>query len=259
MAHFYRPVKENNKRTRLLYATVLICIIFLLDLISGGKLRGLARVSAGFIHTAVGQASESMLETGLFSTRHHLASENARLQAALDEYKKQDALYAAEHDENVRLRALVGLSQKISGKAAMVTSSLTASMYGTFTIDRGSKDGVTRGVAVYTADGYAIGMVAEVNDHASLVHELFAPNATVEAVIGDTRVVLEGQGGGNARAHAPRESKIQIGDVARAPNVSAPVGIVEHIDAESTGADQVLYVRIPSNLEHLLIVYVAGK
>jgi len=102
-------------------------------------------------------------------------------------------------------------------------------------------------------------VVSETGSHTALVTELFAPDSSLEAIVGDTHIVLDGQGGGNSRAHAPRESTIEVGNVVRAPSVDAPVGIIEHIESSPTGADKELYVRIPANLQALTLVYVGRK
>ena len=258
-AQYYRPQQENRGRSRLLYATAIVAIVFLLDLVAGGRLRAVARVPASYLYISLSHVSETILQTGIFSTRHSLELENAQLQAQLTTYKEKDATYAAIQDENTHLRSLVGLAAHTPGRAASIVSSFSASAYGTFTIDAGAEDGVARGFTVYTGDGFAIGTVADAGSGTSLINQLFAPNASVEAVVHDTRIVLEGQGGGNARARAPRESAISIGDVVRAPSVNAPIGVVEHVTAESTGAYQEIFVRIPANLETLSLVYVGRK
>jgi cell shape-determining protein MreC len=258
-AQFYRPQQEDRGRSRLFYATAIVIIVFLLDLVAGGRLRAAARIPASYLYLSFSHAGETLLQTGIFSARHALELENALLRSELATYKEKDATYTALRDENLRLRTLTGLAAHTPGRAASIVSSFSASAYGTFTIDAGMEDGIARGATVYTGDGFAIGVVAEAGPQTSLVNQLFAPNATLESVVHDTRVVLEGHGGGNARAHAPRESTISIGDVVSAPSVNAPVGVVEHVIAESTGANQEIYVRIPANLETLSLVYVGRK
>jgi cell shape-determining protein MreC len=205
------------------------------------------------------QTGERFLGTGFFSSRGSLEAENSELKTELAEYQAKDADYAAEHDENIRLRTLVNLSSHTPGHAASIISSLTASAYGTFTVDVGLADGITKASAVYTPDAFAIGIISETGAHSSLVTELFAPDATLESVVGNTHIVLEGQGGGNARARVPRDSTIKEGDIVRATSVDAPVGIVEHVESNPNGADKEIYVRIPANLETLTLVYVGRK
>jgi cell shape-determining protein MreC len=258
-AQFYRPQKEDRGRSRLLYATFLIIIIFLLDLVAGGRLRSGVRLGASYVYVSLAQVGDSITGSGFFGSRASLEAENSKLRSELTSYQQKDGVYAAMQDENTRLRTLVGLAAQTPGHAASIVSSLSASAYGTFTIDVGIEEGVSRGAVVFTPNGFAIGIVSETGSHSALVTELFAPDSNTEAVVGDTHIVLEGQGGGNARAKAPRESTIAIGAVARASAVDAPVGIVEHVESTPTGADKELYIRIPINLQTLTLVYVGRK
>jgi len=242
-----------------MYATALVIIIFLLDLIAGGRLRSLVRLGASDVYVSLIEMGDKVFGSGLFSTREQLEKENSQLKAELVAYQQKDTAYSSVQDENAHLRALVGLASRMPGRTASITSSLYASAYGTFTVDVGIEDGVSRGSVVFTPDGYAIGVISETSSHSSLVSELFAPDVSTEAVVGTTHVVLEGQGGGNARAHVPRESSIATGDVVRAPSVDAPVGLVEHVESNPNGADKEIYVRVPSNLQTLMLVYVGRK
>lgn len=258
-AQFYRPQREDRGRARLMYVTALLVIIFLLDLVAGGRLRAAVRLGVSQVYLSLVHTSETIVGNQWFESRNTLIAENLKLTDQLNAYHVKDAAYDAMQDENTRLRTLLGLAARLSGKAASVVSSPSASAYGTFTIDVGINEGVARGSVVYSPDGYAVGIVTETDSNSSLVTELFAPNASLESVVDDTLIVLEGQGGGNARARAPRESTIQVGSVVRAPMVDAPVGIVQHIESSPTGVDQQLYVRIPANLQTLTLVYVGRK
>jgi cell shape-determining protein MreC len=258
-AQFYRPQREDRGRSRLTYVTALFVIIFLLDMVAGGRLSSAVRVPASYVYLSFDHVAETVFSSGIFSTRHALERDNAQLRTEFEEYQNKDATYVVMQEENERLRSLVGLSARIPGRAASITSSLSASAYGTFTIDAGIEEGVARGDVVYGPAGFAIGRVADTGPHDALVSQLFSPDASIEAVVDGTLVVLSGVGGGNARGRAPRESSIQVGDVVRAPEVNAPIGIVGHINANPTGADQEIYVRIPTNLQTLTLVYVGRK
>jgi cell shape-determining protein MreC len=258
-AQFYRPQREDRGRARLMYVTALLVIVLLLDLAAGGRLRSAVRLGVSQVYLSLVHSSEIIFGNQWFESRNKLLEENVRLTNQLNSYHVKDAAYDAMEEENTRLRTLLGLSSRLSGKAASVISSPSASAYGTFSIDVGINEGVARGAVVYSPDGYAVGVVTETDSSTSLVTQLFAPNASLESVVDDTLIVLEGQGGGNARARAPRESTVKVGSVVRAPSVDAPVGIVQHIESSPTGVDQQLYVRIPANLQTLTLVYVSGK
>ncbi len=258
-AQFYRTQRVDSGRSRLMYATALVIIVFLLDLVAGGRLRSEVRLGASNVYRSFVLVGDTLTGAGQFTPRAALLDENNELKKELSLYQTKDAAYAAMKDENDRLRELVGLAAQKPGKAAFIISSLTASAYGTFTIDTGIEEGVSRGAVVFAPDGFAIGVVSEAGTHSAVVTQLFAPDATLEATVGDTHIVLDGQGGGNARARAPRESTIAPGAVVRAPSVDAAVGLVEHVESSPTGADKELFIRIPSNLQSLTLVYVGRK
>lgn len=242
-----------------MYVTALVIIVFLLDLVAGGRLRAAIRTGASNVYLSLHHVGMVAYLSGVFSTKNTLAHENARLMQELDAYRAKDAAYAIELQENARLRALVGLAASIKGATASVISEPSASPYGTFVIDRGTDASVTRGDTVYTPDGFAIGIVSDPGGKTALVTEIFAPDASIEAIVGDTSLVLRGEGGGNARAQAPRDARIKTGDIVRVPKVNAPVAVIEKIETESTGAYKTVYMRIPANLATLSLVYVARK
>jgi cell shape-determining protein MreC len=258
-AQFYRPQREDRGRSRLLYATALIIIVFLLDMVAGGRLRAAIRTPVSYVYLSLESARDTLLLNGIFSSKLALQEENTRLKSELSDYRTKDALYAAMKEENERLHSVSGLAEKVPGRAASVISSLYASAYGTFIIDTGIEEGVARGAVVFAPNGFAVGTVMETGSHSALVSQLFAPGKSVEAMVSGTSVVLVGQGGGNARAKAPRESEISVGDVVRSPQVDAPIGVVQHIESDATAADQELFVRIPTNLQTLSLVYVGRK
>src|SRR5262249_53165388 len=134
-AQYYRPQKEDRGRSRLLYATALVIIIFLLDLVAGGRLRAALRIPASYVYISFTHIGETISASVIFSTRRPLEEENAQLRNQLAAYKSHDAEYAAMKDENSQLRQAVGLSSHLPGKTASVISSLSASAYGTFMID----------------------------------------------------------------------------------------------------------------------------
>src|SRR6185503_12894920 len=103
-AQYYRPKREDRGRSRLLYATALVIIIFLLDLVAGGRLRAVVRIPASYIYLSFSHLQENILQSGIFATKHRLEIENARLRSELIAYKEFDAEYAAMNDENARLR-----------------------------------------------------------------------------------------------------------------------------------------------------------
>ena len=259
MNALYRPQKKDPARGRLMYATILVIIIFLLDVISGGRLRALVRVGASAIWQSLGVTSQSVSESGIFSSRHRLEVENAELRASLAEFVAKDVAYHAMKDENTRLRVMAKVASARSGVTANVISSLAASPYGTFSIGAGINEGVSRGQVVYTDTGYALGVVSESSAYSALVTEYFSPKTNIEVIVHDTPLTLQGSGGGNAQGKAPRDSVIAVGDIVRTRSAGTPVGIVGKVVSDASSSFVQVYVRSPINLLTLSLVYVERK
>lgn len=250
--------RQNKGRRRLWAATVLVLLLFGADIISGGALRARIRAFSAGISVHGGALISRIAGSGFFSSRASLAAQNRSLAEQLQQYEERASAYSALEEENAQLRALVGLAAHTHGLTAPVVSSLYASPYGTFLIGAGSAEGVAHGNIVLSSEGFVLGEVADVALHTSVVHETFAPDASVDAIVNGTAVTLEGEGGGNARATIPRGVSIAVGASASAPQYAGrPVGIVGGVATSSGGAAQDLFVRIPVNRSGLQFVYVA--
>lgn len=259
MSTLYRPQRSDPGRGKLLYATLLIVCIFLLDLASGGRLRAVVRVMGGYVEQGIFAITRGISESGVFATQHQLAAENASLHEALAQFQARDSAYTALQQENDRLRALVSFASTHPGITASVVSSISASPYGTFTIGAGINEGVARDSLVYSDDGYVLGVVAESAAHTALVKQLFAPGSDVEVVVGDVAFSVSGSGGGNAAGKAPREAVIKEGDIARGKATGAPVGVVGKVISDAASSFVQVYVRVPRNLSTIALVYVERK
>ncbi len=257
-AQYYKAQKKEPGK-RLFYATILVVVIFLLDILSGGHLRSGVRVIGATVWGVGTTGWSGFLDTGLFSTRRKLQIENDALKAQLLVYQNRDSAYLAMRDENSRLQELSHVAEKSPGKTVPILSSFQSSPYGTFLIGAGIEEGIVRGSVVVTADGFALGKVSEVSNHTALVTELFAPNANLDAIIGSTPVILEGRGGNNARTKVSRDVKIEVGDIVHAPSVAAPVGVVGKVEADPSSGSTAVFVNLPTNIETLTLVYVTGE
>jgi cell shape-determining protein MreC len=249
--------RNNSGRRKLLAATVLIIVLFLIDILSGGKIRAGVRTLGSIVSEWTGHATSGMVGSGFFASRAALESQNHTLSEEVAQLQERAAALAVAEQENEQLRGIVHLAQKVPGVTAPVVSSLDVSPYGTFLIGAGSGDGIARGNLVLTEDGFVVGQVSDTSAHQSLVTELFAPGASVSAVADGTSVSLSGQGGGNARASVPRGIAIAPGDPVIAPGLGErPVGIVGEVASSSASASQDVFVRIPPNTSSLQFVYV---
>jgi cell shape-determining protein MreC len=257
----YRPASvASGGRRRLFIASFTVLVILLIDLLSGGALRSLARTGTQFVSGGADALTASVARSGYFSTRGSLEAQIQALTVQIAQYQEKAAAYDALQGQYDSLSRLTHLAQTLPGVTAPITSSLTASPYGTFTIGAGRSDGVTPGDVVLSAEGFVIGDVASVGAHDSLVTELFAPGRSTNVTVHGASVALSGGGGNNARTQVPRGIAVAPGDVAIAPSFGGrSVGVVGNVASSSASAYSDVIVTLPVDLNVLRFVYVTPK
>ena len=259
MMNSYRP---NKSRTgRLVAVTAFVVFVFLLDVFTGGSIRHLVRGAALSIAHGASRVGASLSHSEFFSTRAALEAQNRSLADQLAQFEERAAGYEALRAENEQLRALThlvgGAREESPGVTAPVVSSVRTSPYGTFLIGAGEADGIVRGSLVLTSGGFVIGTVTDVGPHTSVVKELFAPGASIDANIGSATVPITGSGGGNARAKVPRALTVRLNQAIFAPEMGArPIGIVGSIASSSASASQDIFISLPANLASIPYVYI---
>lgn len=244
-------------RQRLFFATILVLFIFLLDVMSGGKVRGEVRSVAAYMWNGSSRLRESVADSGYFSSHRALAEDNATLREQVAAYQEDAAAYQVAAQENDQLRAMLHLAQTSQGITAPVVSSFRTSPYGTFLIGAGQADDVVSGSLVLSDTGFVIGRVSDVSAHTALVTGIFTAGTSIDALIRSAAVSVSGQGGGNARALVPLGVTIVAGDPVVAPSLRGrAIGIVGRVESTPTSPDQTVYISFPINLSELRFVYV---
>jgi len=255
----YRQNKSPHKR--LLAVTALVVFLFLLDVLTGGSIRHRLRGGVVVMAEWSRHIGASIVGSGIFSTRASLEAQNRSLAEELAQFEERAGGYEVLRSENEQLRALVHLVESsprgAQGVTAPVVSSTRSSPYGTFLIGAGVAEGVTRGSLVLTSGGFVVGTVTDMGEHTATVAEVFAPNASTEAIVGGAAFSAVGSGGGNARAKLPRALAIRIHEPVVAPQFGArPIGIVGSIASSSASASQEVFIVLPVNLSSLQYVYI---
>ncbi len=235
--------------------------IFGIDKLSGGLVRGYARAGGSTIWAAASAASSAVTHSGAFSTRRALEKENIKLAEEIAARDEEAARFSALKDENDALRAMADLaSGESNGVTAPVLSSFRTSPYGTFVIGAGARDGVEEGSLVLTPGGFVLGAVTSTSAHEAQVRSVYAAGNETDVVARDIAFVMEGRGGGNARAEVARDTSLSANDVVTAQAFSGrPTGIIGKIESASSSAKATLYIRIPVNLDALSFVYVIAR
>jgi cell shape-determining protein MreC len=249
--------RPNNRR--LLAATVLVCFLFVVDVLLGGKIRNELRAGAAAASQWAEKPFAAIAGSGFFSSRAALESQNQSLTEEVAQLQERAAGSDALQAENGQLQAMAHLAQTAPGITAPVVSSVRSSPYGTFLIGAGSQDGIARGDLVLTEGGFVVGAVGDLGAHVALVAEVFAPGASIDAILDGASVSIEGSGGGNARTSLPRGVAIAAGDPVVAPGFrERPVGVVGNVASSSASASQDIHIRLPVNLASLQYVYIVS-
>lgn len=256
----YRSAQARSGRRRLFVATILVLFVFLLDLATGGKLRGYLRAAAPGFSEATRAVGGAVFENGYFSTRAALERELEAKDAEIAQYQEKAAAYDALKAQYDALAPMSRLAQSLPGVTAPIVSSLSASPYGTFLIGAGQGSGIAKGDMVLSSDGFVIGDIASIDPGTSLVSKLFAPGRATDVVIHGASVRLSGEGGSNGKANVPRGIPVADGDAAVAPGFGGrAVGIVLNVASSSASAYSTVLVALPVNLNELRFVYVVRR
>ncbi len=263
--NLYRPSSDSGRKGRrgLLIATVLVAILFVADGLSGGNIRTLIRSGAATLWSTVTHTGETITGSGMFATRRALESENAALRKDLTEVQLRAAAFEFLRSENESLRGIVQIVEDSDGITVPIVSSLRSSPYGTFLIGAGTESGLNEGDLVMIGDSaapFAIGRIETLDERISVVKELFAPDKTIEGVVGGVSVIFDGRGGGQARGEAPRDADVQVGDVVVSAAVRGrAIGVVGKVEEDSGGASKKLYANIPVSMFDIRFVYVVTQ
>ena len=121
--------------------------------------------------------------------RSNIEYEYNQLKAQNDELVLRSLLYEELEEENTQLRALLGEYEaraQMNPVLARVIASESGNYFSTFTINKGSKDGIDAQMAVITAEGL-IGYVYEVFDTTSKVITIIDDQASLAALIESSR------------------------------------------------------------------------
>lgn len=175
---------------------------------------------------------------------------------------EQDAarLGEVEH-ENARLRELLDFRQTVRGEVvgARVIGRDAGTLARTVVIDRGERDGLARGAAVFVPGG-VVGRVFQTAPHAARVLLVSDHNSGLDAIVQRTRArgIIEGSvDGGCVLKFVKRTEDVQVGDLVVTSGgdgifpAGLPVGHVTAVDKKGKGLFQIAEVTPSADLDDL--------
>lgn len=185
-----------------------------------------------------------------FSDKTATAAENEVLKAQVAQLQQQLADYDELRRENEQLKEIVGITeqrQDLKMIGASVISGDGGEYFGTFTINKGSRDGIKEKDAVVTSAG-VVGYVSEVSYNHCKVTTLLSPDCNIggyDIVSGDFGV-LTGDSALSAQgllklAYLPKGSLIAVGNIVVTSGLGGiypqgfVAGVVQRVVADNQG------------------------
>ncbi|MDZ7642651.1 MAG: rod shape-determining protein MreC [Desulfurivibrio sp.] len=273
MSHFMR---KRGKRSRqlgsLLLLVAIVALVLLLIVFSLGNRE------FNLVHKLgleIGGAMQAVTTgvggyfTGLVTDYQELINvreENRRLREELRQYRAAATRYREAVATNVRLQKLLELKETLPDPtlSARVIGRDPSQWFQTLTIDRGSSDGVERGMPAVTIEGI-VGQVIETSPHYAKVLLATDPNSAIDAIVQKNRVqgIIKGDGEGLVLHYVLRNFEVAKGDHLITSGLGGvfpkglPVGTVAEVVRAQRGMFQKIKVEPAADfprLEHLIIV-----
>jgi len=213
----------------------LLCIILIAASLLDPSITGPVHTLAGFVVTPVAKGidafgnmimnvSENLTDAAV------IRSENESLKAQVDTLTAENSQLLLDREELERLRELHGLAEEYADYntvGAHVISKDAGNWFSTFTIDKGSDDGIAIGCNVLAQAGLA-GIVTNVGPNWAAVRSIIDDNSNVSAMISatsDTCIIsgdleLIDQGSLQLMKLRDDDNKVHVGDKVVTSNIS---------------------------------------
>ena len=178
--------------------------------------------------------------------------ENQQLKKQIGELNAQLTEYDAIKAEVEELRKFVSIKEEhedyMLSQPCGVLGYVTNDPFKSFTIDKGSADGILVNCPVVTAEGL-VGITVEVSEHVSTVRTILSPDLSVAAMASSSSAdqgiiegnVLSSESGQTKLIHVPKKNKLKRGDLMITTGTSGlfpkdyPIGTILDIGLDSNG------------------------
>lgn len=190
----FRGKKKKHISTKytLLILTVICVAAILLSLIlniSGGPLNSLAGYVFVPMQTGINKAGSWLSEKANdFKTMNELVEENEKLQQQVNDLTSQLTTLKLEQYDLNNYKELLELDEKYPSYdkiAASVIAKDSGNWFDTFTINKGSKDGIKVGMNVIAGSGL-LGIITDVGPNYAQVRSIIDDTSNVSAMVATT-------------------------------------------------------------------------
>lgn len=142
--------------------------------------------------------------------------ENERLRAEINRYQALTVNYREALATNGRLRKLLEFKEQLSQPTvtARIIGRDPSQWFKTFSIDRSSNDGISKGMPVVTVEG-VVGQILDGGTRRAKVLQAIDPNSAIEVLIQDSRTqgIIKGTGDSYRLHYVLKNNRINPGDL----------------------------------------------
>lgn len=192
-----------------------------------------------------------------FKDKQELQAENDRLRGEITQLTFSSIGMNALRQENKSLRELLNRETVNERIVATILARPNRTLYDTFVVDVGRRNGVSRGDRVFVVGEVAVGFVAEVYSRTSLIDLYSTPGRSTEVFLGEDSVAADaiGLGGGDFEVRIPRGVEVLKGHIISSAGFDGGVfGVIEEIIALPADSFQTILFSSPVNMQSLRIV-----
>ncbi len=273
-------MREFLKSTR--FKVLMSFLAFLVGIMIYAVTKGGYSVSGvSFINTLtkparkVSNGISMRFERGLdkFRNADEYYEENQQLKSQLGEMNKKLTNYDALVAENEELKKFVSIKEEhddyVLSVPCDVMGFVTNDPFHSFTIDKGSEDGILPNCPVVTAEGL-VGITIEVSKHVSTVRTILSPDLSIAAVCSSSNAdsgIIEGgvvaaEDNMTQLIHVSPSHKLKSGDLMITSGTSGmfpkdyPIGTVDSIGYDSNGLSVTAKIKPCTDITRLTSVIV---
>lgn len=273
-------MREFLKSTR--FKVLLAFLAFLIGIMIYAVTKGGYSISgASFVNTiskpfrSVSNSISVRIEHSLdkLSNATEYYNENQRLKLQIGELNKELTEYEALKTEVEELRKFVTIKEEhedyILSEPCDILGYITNDPFKSFTINKGSDDGIEPYCPVVTAEGL-VGITIEVSEHVSTVRTILSPDLSVAAVCSsstaDTGIVegaiLSAESGNTQLIHINKENQLKTGDLMVTTGSSGlfpkgySIGTIKSISLSANGLSACAELEPSINISRLTSVIV---
>ena len=255
---------------------LLISIMAVISALTGGYAspvtNTMGQVFKPFQTAVIRMADQLLSVYGYMYQYDSLQEENAQLRVRIAEMEEEIRLSESANEENVRLRKLLGLSERVRDfalESATITKRNVTNWSSTFTISRGSLSGIQPHNCVINEEGFLVGVVSEVGANWAEVTTLI--DTDMEAGAFNYRTRQEAVAEGNfdlmrrgllRLSYLKKDDDIKNGDVIMTSGIGGMfprdlvIGSVQDMRTAETGISAYAIIEPAVNLDRLTQVFI---